>query len=86
MTDPIARDDDRDDPKPGASPARIDWSACLRCGQPIESLGVAELRTGGMTGAAHLLLGQWAELGEGKLTVALFACSSCGHIELRQPG
>ncbi len=85
MTEPIFRDDEGEDPQPGAGPARIDGSACLRCGQPIESLGVAELRTGGMTGAAHLLLGQWAELGEGKLTVALFACSNCGHIELRQP-
>jgi hypothetical protein len=59
---------------------------CLRCGQPIESQGVHEFRTGGSTGAAHLLFGQWAELGEEKLSFEIFACPACRHVELRLPG
>ena len=71
-------DDDRAN---GARP--IDMSRCLRCGEPIESLGEVELRTGGSTGATHFFLGQWAELGEGKLPVSIYGCGSCGHLEMR---
>lgn len=56
---------------------------CLRCQQPIESLGVEELRTGGTTGGWKLLFGEWAELGEDKLPVELFVCRSCRHVEFR---
>lgn len=63
----------------------IPANRCLRCGAPIESLGVHEFRTGGSTGAAHLLFGQWAELGEDKLAFEILACSACRHVELRLP-
>jgi hypothetical protein len=58
---------------------------CLRCGAPVEALGVHELRTGGSTGAAHLLFGQWAELGEDKISVEIFACRVCRRLEFRAP-
>jgi len=64
---------------------RRDGLACLRCGARVEAMGVHELRTGGSTGAAHLLFGQWAELGEEKLSVAVFACRVCRHLEFRVP-
>jgi len=67
-------------------PTRDDRLGCLRCGQPIASLGVTELRTGGSTGARHFFLGQWAELGEGKLRVEVLACEACGHLEFRSAG
>ena len=81
MSDPIFRDED--DPGRPMPADGTPWSVCLRCRSPQGSLGVTELRTGGMGGAAHLLLGQWAEVGEGKLSVELFHCDTCGHIELR---
>ena len=71
----------RDDP----ATADPDRSSCLRCGTPIRTLGSHELRTGGSTGAIHLLIGQWAELGEGKLRVEILECPGCGHVELRRP-
>jgi hypothetical protein len=83
---------DPDDPNAGSSqtpfrdddqPAREDRLGCLRCGARIAPRGVVELRTGGSTGATHFFLGEWAELGEGKLPVEIYSCSRCGHLELR---
>ena len=59
--------------------------SCLRCGAPIQSMGVEEFRVGGTTGGWKLLVGEWAELGEGMLKLEVFACSSCGKVELRVP-
>jgi hypothetical protein len=59
--------------------------ACLRCGSPIQSMGVEEFRVGGTTGGWKLLFGELAELGEGKLNLEMLACGSCGKIELRVP-
>ena len=66
-------------------PGRAD-DECLRCGRTIESLGIHEFRTGGSTGAAHLLLGQWAELGEDKVRLEILSCRACRHLEVRAPG
>jgi len=76
MTDP----NNRSESAAADRAVRLD---CLRCGARIESLGLQELRTGGSSGAAHFLLGQWAELGEGKLGVEIFVCPVCHHVELR---
>ena len=65
---------------PGAAPG-----ACLRCGAPIQSMGIEEFRVGGTTGGWKLLFGEWAELGEGVLKFEVLACSSCGKVELRVP-
>ena len=83
MRRPSAGDDD--ELEPGSSPSSADATGCVRCGGRLVSMGVIELRTGGTGPGAHLLFGQWAELGEGKLPVEMFACSSCGHLELFQP-
>ena len=76
------------DPAPSRSidaDARDAGLDCLRCGSRIELVGVQEFRTGGSTGATHFFLGQWAELGEGKLPLELFVCPACRHVELRAP-
>jgi hypothetical protein len=65
--------------------APVPLGECLRCGNPISSIGVEQLRVGGTTGGWKLLFGEWAELGEGMIAVELFACSSCGHVEFRSP-
>jgi hypothetical protein len=58
---------------------------CLRCGGPIQSMGIEEFRVGGSTGGWKLLFGEWAEVGEGMLKLEVFACGSCGKVELRVP-
>ena len=59
--------------------------ACLRCGATIASMGVEEFRVGGTTGGWKLLFGEFAELGEGMLTLEVLACRSCGKVEFRVP-
>jgi len=63
----------------------LDPSHCLRCGSPIQSMGVEQFRVGGTTGGWKLLFGEWAELGEGMLALETFACATCGHVEFRVP-
>ncbi|MEO8639008.1 MAG: hypothetical protein ABI458_03720 [Chloroflexota bacterium] len=58
---------------------------CLRCGAPIQSMGIEDFRVGGNSGGWKLLFGEWAELGEGMLKLEVFACGSCGKVELRVP-
>ena len=60
-------------------------NACLRCGGALQSMGIDEFRTGGTTGGWKLLVGEWAELGEEMLRLEVFACGSCGKVELRVP-
>jgi hypothetical protein len=92
MTDrPTPDETDRPaDPASGESPdvaaeVRAAGLDCLRCGSRIQDLGVFELRTGGSTGAAHLLFGNWAELGEDKIAVEVLTCPVCRHLEFRAP-
>jgi hypothetical protein len=40
---------------------------------------------GGTTGGWHLLFGEWAELGEGKLRLEVRACATCRQVEFRAP-
>jgi hypothetical protein len=58
---------------------------CLRCGTAMESVGVHRFRTGGTTGGWKLLAGEFAELGEDMLPLAVFVCTNCGYTELRYP-
>jgi hypothetical protein len=62
-----------------------DWERCLRCGAPLNSLGVEEFRVGGTTGGWKLLFGEWAELGEGKIKLEVRACTTCRTVDLRVP-
>jgi hypothetical protein len=67
---------------PAARPEVPDGE-CLRCGSPIESLGIHDFRTGGTTGGWKLLVGEFAELGEDMFPLEVRACRTCGHVELR---
>ncbi len=59
--------------------------ACLGCGAPVVSLGVANFRIGGTRGGAKLVFGELAELGEEMLTMEVLACRECWRVELRIP-
>jgi hypothetical protein len=59
--------------------------ACLRCGGPLESMGVEKFRTGGTSGGWKLAFGELAELGEDTLSLELLACRNCRHVEFRLP-
>ncbi len=56
---------------------------CLRCGGQLESMGVEEFRVGGTAGGWKLLFGEWAELGEGKVPLEVWACRTCRMVEFR---
>jgi hypothetical protein len=58
---------------------------CLRCGQPLQSMGVERFRTGGTSGGWKLLFGEWAELGEEMLPLEVLACAACRRVEMRVP-
>ncbi|MBO0888825.1 hypothetical protein J2P12_06970, partial [Candidatus Bathyarchaeota archaeon] len=55
---------------------------CQSCNIPMIDMGDIPFRTGGSSGAAHLLLGNWAELGEGLLHLDAFVCQRCGRVQL----
>ncbi len=55
---------------------------CSTCNIPMTDMGDIPFRTGGMGGAAHLLFGNWAELGEGLLHLDAFYCQNCGRVQL----
>jgi hypothetical protein len=61
-------------------------NACLRCGSTISSLGVERFRVGGTSGGWKLVFGELAELSEDMLSLEMLGCSTCGHVEMRQPG
>ncbi|MGZ4105402.1 MAG: hypothetical protein ACXVQY_02545 [Actinomycetota bacterium] len=58
---------------------------CLGCQGPLSSLGTEAFRVGGTAGGWKLLFGEWAELGEDKLPLDVYACQQCRRVELRVP-
>lgn len=82
MTDQIESGRSSTDAADAARAAGLD---CLRCGAAISPDGIHEFRTGGSTGATHFFLGQWAELGEDKVTLEVYVCRQCRHVEFRVP-
>ena len=68
-----------------AEPENQDYGECLRCGRPVELMGVESFRVGGNSGGWKLLFGELAELGEGMLDLEVFACPYCRKVELRVP-
>ena len=56
--------------------------ACLRCHRELRSLGSPNFRIGGTGGLGHVLLGNWADLGETTVEFQVLACDTCGHVEL----
>ena len=64
---------------------RVPDGACLRCRGELTGWGVHEFRTGGTSGGAKLLFGEWAELGEQKIPLELRYCAACGQVDIRIP-
>ena len=62
-----------------------DPNKCLRCGGQLQSIGVEGFRVGGSSGGWKLVFGEWAELGEGLLSLEVLACTQCRKAELRVP-
>ena len=55
---------------------------CQSCNTAMVDMGDIPFRTGGTNGAAHIFLGNWAELGEGVLHLDAFVCQNCGRVQL----
>jgi hypothetical protein len=66
-------------------PQDHDYGNCLRCGRPVEPVGIERFRVGGSSGGWKLFFGELAELGEGMLDLEVFACPYCRKVELRVP-
>jgi hypothetical protein len=62
-----------------------DQATCLGCRSPLQSIGVEHFRVGGVSGGWRMLMGQWAELGEGVLDLEILACPNCRRVEFRVP-
>ncbi|MFL5679680.1 MAG: hypothetical protein ACJ77B_03680 [Chloroflexota bacterium] len=56
---------------------------CLRCGGNLTNHGVEQLRVGGTSGGWKMLLGEFAELGEGMIDLELRSCDRCRMVEFR---
>ena len=54
---------------------------CSVCKSPLQSLGQLPIRTGGIKGGWHLLLGEWADMTEGVVALDVFRCSQCKRVE-----
>ena len=55
---------------------------CQSCNTAMVDMGDIPFRTGGTSGAAHIFLGNWAELGEDVLHLDAFLCQNCGRVQL----
>jgi hypothetical protein len=66
-------------------PHAIPGDRCLRCGQPVTSLGIERFRIGGTSGGWKLLFGEFAEVGEEMIDLEIYACRTCRHVEFRLP-
>ena len=71
-------------PEADATPAVPDQE-CLRCHGQLMSEGERPFRVGGTSGGWHLLLGDWAELGEQTVAFEVLVCATCRFVELRNP-
>ncbi|BCV24492.1 hypothetical protein [Gelria sp. Kuro-4] len=58
---------------------------CTSCSTPLEFIGSEQFRVGGTTGGWKLLFGEWAELGEGMIELAVWTCPKCRKVEFYLP-
>jgi hypothetical protein len=60
---------------------------CLRCGDPMDVVGIEDFRTGGTPGGLRRMVagGTWAQVTEDLLPLGIMVCGSCGYVELRVP-
>jgi hypothetical protein len=54
---------------------------CSRCNTPMQSLGQLPIRVGGTSGGWHLVLGEWADLGEKTLPLDVYRCATCTQVQ-----
>jgi hypothetical protein len=47
----------------------------------MQPLGQIPIRTGGMAGGWHLLIGEWADMGEGVFPLDVYRCPRCKRVE-----
>ena len=55
---------------------------CSSCGQTARYAYTANFRIGGASGGWKLLFGEWAEVGEEMIPMAIYVCPNCGKVEL----
>ena len=48
----------------------------------MEAYPSVPVRVGGSGAGMHLLLGNWAELGEQLIPIDMYVCSRCGRMEM----
>ena len=75
--------EDKGEIRPVTAEERPGAMDCLRCGMVVRRDGPIKLRIGGVGGGWNFLVGDIAELGEGTMTLDLYSCPNCGHIEFR---
>jgi hypothetical protein len=54
---------------------------CSVCNTAMQPLGQLPIRTGGIKGGWHLLLGEWTDMTEGVIPLDVFRCSRCKRVE-----
>ena len=54
---------------------------CSACNSSMQSLGQIPIRVGGTSGGWHLLLGEWADMGEGIFPLDVYRCPRCKRVE-----
>ena len=54
---------------------------CSACKTPMQSLGQISMRTGGVKGGWHLLIGEWADMSEGVFPLDVYRCDRCKRVE-----
>jgi hypothetical protein len=69
--------------EPAGPASSEDDLACLRCGGRMAFLGDRDLHEG--TRAWGFVLGDLGELSTSRTRLEMYACESCGHIELFVP-
>lgn len=58
---------------------------CMRCRVDMDCIGVKEFRTGGRSGGWHLILGDFADMGEQKMKLEIWVCPHCRRVEFYLP-
>ena len=66
----------------GQRAPRLVHATCAACGEAMEALGRLPLRMGGSSGGLHLLLGEWADVGEAVVALHAARCMGRRRVEL----